>query len=99
MEIDHEIISTTILLPSADSREVVVSYMGNYVHKVLINRLVQLAQENVWLSGPSQHDHSCWLGRKESNQRIQTVYKGYQQTTKVAASNKLKPADLDEQIL
>ena len=26
MEIDHEIISTAILLPSADSRSVVVSY-------------------------------------------------------------------------
>ena len=49
VEIDHEIISTTILLPSADSRKVVVSYMGNYVHKVLLNRLVKLSQEKVWL--------------------------------------------------
>ena len=34
--IDHEIISTTILLPSADSRRVVVSYKQKYVHKVLV---------------------------------------------------------------
>ena len=42
-EIDHEIISTAILLPSADSRRVVVSYKGKYVYKV------KLAQEKVWL--------------------------------------------------
>ena len=44
-EIDHEIISTAILLPSADSRRVVVSYKGKYVHEVLDNCLVKLAQE------------------------------------------------------
>ena len=43
MEIDHEIISTAILLPSADSRSVVVSYNRKNVHKVLVNRLVKLA--------------------------------------------------------
>ena len=43
--IDHEIISTAILLPSADSRRVVVSYKRKYVHKVPVNRLVKLAQE------------------------------------------------------
>ena len=37
MEIDHEIISTAVLLPSADSRRVVVSYKRKYVHKVLVN--------------------------------------------------------------
>ena len=40
VEINHEIISTAILLPSADSRRV-VSYKRKYVHKVL----VELAQE------------------------------------------------------
>ena len=45
VQIDHEIISTAILLPSADSRRVVVSYKQKYVHKVLVNRLVKLAQE------------------------------------------------------
>ena len=48
MEIDHEIISTAIVLPSADSRRV-VSYKQKYVHKVLVNRLVKLAKEKMWL--------------------------------------------------
>ena len=45
LEIDHEIISTAIILPSDDSRRVVVSYKRMYVHKVLVNCLVKLAQE------------------------------------------------------
>ena len=45
VEIEYEIISTPILLLSADSRRVVVSYKGKYVHKALINRLVKLAQD------------------------------------------------------
>ena len=45
MEIDHEIISTIILLPYADSRRAVVSYKRKYVHEVLVNHLVKLAQE------------------------------------------------------
>ena len=40
METDHEIISTVILL-----RRVVVSYKRKYVHKVLVDGLVKLAQE------------------------------------------------------
>ena len=39
-EIDHEIISTAILLPSADSRRVVVSYTEKYVHKVRLKESV-----------------------------------------------------------
>ena len=46
VEIDHEIISTVILLPSAD---VVVSYKREYVHELLVNRLLKPAQEKVWL--------------------------------------------------
>ena len=42
---DHEIISAAILLPSFDSRGVVVSYKRKYLHKVLDNCLVKLAQE------------------------------------------------------
>ena len=42
-EIDHEMISTAILLPSAESRRVLFSYKGKYVHKVLVYCLVQLA--------------------------------------------------------
>ena len=45
VEIDHEINSTAILLPSADSRRVVVSYKRKYVHEVLVNHLVKLSQE------------------------------------------------------
>ena len=41
VEIDHELISTAILLLSADSRRVVVKY----VHEVLVNRFVKVAQE------------------------------------------------------
>ena len=37
MEIDREIISTAILLPSVISRRVVDRYKQKYVHKVLIN--------------------------------------------------------------
>ena len=43
MENDHEIISMVILLPSADSRRLVVSYKRKYVHEVLVNGLVKLA--------------------------------------------------------
>ena len=40
MEIVHEVISMAILLPSADSRRVFVSYKQKYVHKLLVNPLV-----------------------------------------------------------
>ena len=71
METDHEIISTFILLPSSDSRRVVVSYKRKYVHKVLVICLVMLAQEKnvVRLSDhPDMTMYSCWLLLKESNQ-------------------------------
>ena len=42
--IDHEIISTAILPSYADSKRVVISYKGMYVHEVLVNHLVKLAQ-------------------------------------------------------
>ena len=45
VEIDHEKISTAILLPSSNSGRVVVSYMKKYVQKVLVNGVVKLAQE------------------------------------------------------
>ena len=54
VEIDHEIISTVILLlPLIYSRRVVVSYKRKYVHKLLVNRLLKPAQEKVWLSEPT----------------------------------------------
>ena len=46
-EIDHEMISTVILLPSA--RRVVVSYKRKYVHELMVNRLSKPAQEKVWI--------------------------------------------------
>ena len=51
VEIDHEIISTVILLHSAESRRVVVSYKRKYMylHEVLVNRWLKLAQEKVRL--------------------------------------------------
>ena len=46
VEIDHEMISTIILLlPLIHSRRVVVSYKQKYVHKLLVNRLFKPAQE------------------------------------------------------
>ena len=44
-EIDHKIISTIILLPSADWRRVVFSYKWKYVHEVFVKCLVKLTQE------------------------------------------------------
>ena len=43
VEIDHGIISTVVLLPSTDSRRVIVSYKYKFVHEVLVNCLVKLA--------------------------------------------------------
>ena len=45
MKIVQEIISKAFLLPSAVSRRVVVSYKRKFVHQVLVNGLVKLAQE------------------------------------------------------
>ena len=50
VEIDHEMISTVILLLLLiHSRRVVVSYKRKYVHELLVNRLFKPAQEKVWL--------------------------------------------------
>ena len=71
MEIDHEIISTVILLPSAEScKRVVVSYMQKYVHEVLVNCLFKLAQEKVWLGELTVPAMTITvdLGYKETNQ-------------------------------
>ena len=46
VEIDHEMISTVILMNH--SRRVVVSCERKYVHQVLVNGLFKLAQEKVW---------------------------------------------------
>ena len=41
----------TPILLYADSRRAVVSYKRKYVHKVLVNRFVKLAQEKQWSGG------------------------------------------------
>ena len=48
VEIDHEMISTVILLPSAGSFKK-GCYKRKYVHELLVNRLFKPAQEKVWL--------------------------------------------------
>ena len=62
--IDHEIISTVILLPSADSRSVFVSYKGKYVHEVLVNCLVKITQEKSvvrWTDRPDMTIAVDWV--------------------------------------
>ena len=50
VEIDNEIISTVILLPSCTSlRKCCCQLQAKYVHKVLVNCLFKLAQEKVRL--------------------------------------------------
>ena len=70
VEIDHEIIPTVILLPSAESvKKVVVSYKQKYAHEVPVNCLVKLAQEKVWLQTdrPAMTIAVDW-GRKTTKQ-------------------------------
>ena len=47
VEIGHDI-NFCFHSPPADSRRVVVSYKTNYVHEVLVNPLVKLAQVKKW---------------------------------------------------
>ena len=47
VEIDQEVISTVILLPSADSFK---KGCCQYLHELLFNRLFKPALEKVWLS-------------------------------------------------
>ena len=50
VEIDHEIISTVILLPSADSfKKGCCHLQAKVLHKLLVNRLFKPAQKKVWL--------------------------------------------------
>ena len=72
MEIVHEIISTAILLPSADSRRVVVSYKPKHVHKVLVNRLFKLAQEKRVGSWTDRPNMTIAVDLEVKNQTKQT---------------------------
>ena len=68
MEIDHEIISMVILLLSTDSRRVAVSYKRKYVHNVLVNCLVKLAQEKRVDWCTDRPDMTTAVDCKEPNQ-------------------------------
>ena len=51
VEIDHEIISTVILLPSADPfKKGCCQLQAKVCAQILVNRLFKPAQEKVWLS-------------------------------------------------
>ena len=56
VKIYHELISMVILLPSAGSRRVVVSYKLKYVHEVLINCLVKFAKEKSMVRSTDRPD-------------------------------------------
>ena len=76
VEIDHEIISTVILLlPLIYSRRVVVSYKRKYVHKLLVNRLFKPAQEKSvvrWTDRPAM-TIAVDLGRKATKKNAWLV--------------------------
>ena len=59
VEIDREIISMVILLLPLilDGLLSVTTCKRKYVHKVLVNHLIKLTQEKVWLGELSPHDH------------------------------------------
>ena len=73
VKIDRKIISTAILLPSPDSRRVGVIYKRRYVHKVLVNRLVKLAQEKVWLQELTVPHMTIAVDRDVKHQTKQTL--------------------------
>ena len=76
VEIDHEIISTVSLLPSAYSRRVVVSCKRTYVYEVFINRLVKLAQEKsvvMWTDRPDMTLAVVWDVKHQIKQTNQTI--------------------------
>ena len=75
MEIDHEIISMAILLPSADSIRVVVSYKGGMCTKyiVLVNHLVKLVQEKSVARWTDHHDMIIAVDWDVKNHTKQTI--------------------------
>ena len=73
MEIDNEIISTAILLPSTDSRRVVVSYKRKHVHEVLVKCLDKLAQKKSvvrWTVCPDMTIDVDWDVKNQTKQTI-----------------------------
>ena len=66
-EIDHEIVSTAIRLPSADSRRVVVWYKPKYVHEVLV-KLVQEKSVVCWTEDPDMTIAVDWEVKHQTKQ-------------------------------
>ena len=76
VEIDHEIISMAILPPSTNSRRVVVSHKRKYVHKVLINCLVKLAQKKSvvrWTDRPDMTIAIVWDIKNQTKTKTFTI--------------------------
>ena len=78
VEIDHEILSMAILLPSADSRRVVVSYNRKYVHEVLVNPgvncLVKLARKKSVVRWADRPDMTIAVDWDVKHQTRKTIY-------------------------
>ena len=74
VKIDHEIIFMAIL-PSADSRRVVVSYNWKYVHQVLVNCLVKLIQEKSVVGWTDRPDMTIAVDWDVNNQTKPKTYK------------------------
>ena len=70
VEFDHGMISSVILLPSADSfKRVVVSYKQKYVHELLVNRLFKPAQEKMLLGELTVSPDLGCKARKQTNNK------------------------------
>ena len=73
VEIDHEIISKVILLSSAESRRVVVSYKRKYVHEILHNCLAKLVQVKSVVSCTEHPDMAIAVDWRVKLQTKQTI--------------------------
>ena len=73
METDHEIIASAILLPSTESfKKGCFSYRWKYVHEVLVNPLVKLAQERNVVSWTDHSDMTIAVDWNVKHQTKQT---------------------------
>ena len=75
--IKYFLLSTAIVLPSADSRRVVVSYKRKNVHKVLVNLLVKLAQEKGkarWTDHPDMTIAVDWDVKHQTRPLVKSMY-------------------------
>ena len=64
-----------IILPSAYSRRVAVSYKRKYVHKALVNHLVKLAQKKIvvgWTDRPNMTIAVDWDIKHQTKPKLST---------------------------